>query len=217
MAKSIFALSWTNGKPRAKERYSAKKIHSSLLSREEMTKLGYMAAKIGFGKVNADEIQSTVDSLLTDGIYSDEFIGIMDSKPARLDEVLPSFTTYLQREGISVPTKDQAVWQLIAHHVSRIASGTADPITELQELISDVYWDYDFHTPTREYVGDSHGIEYLIGLYWEYNDMMDRDRNTFQEEIKEIKESIVKRSKEWMERFANKALQRTSQSDAVDL
>jgi hypothetical protein len=33
MPKSIFALSWTNGKPRAKARYSAKKNHSSLLFR----------------------------------------------------------------------------------------------------------------------------------------------------------------------------------------
>ena len=167
-----------------------------------------MAARIAFGTVNADEIQSTVDSMLMNGVYSREFIDIMDSKPARLDEVLPPFVAYLQREGISVPTKDQAVWQLIAHHVSRIVSGAADPISELQELISDVYWDYDFHTPTREYLGDSHGIQYLIGLYWENDDMTDRDCNGSQKEIKEIKEAIVKRSKEWMECFANKAVHR---------
>lgn len=170
-----------------------------------MTKLEYMAARIAFGTVNADEIQSTVDCMLMNGVYSREFIDIMDSKPARLDEVVPPFVAYLQREGITVPTKDQAVWKLIAYHVSRIASGAADPISELQELISDVYWDYDFHTPTREYLGDSHGIQYLIGLYWEYDDMSERDRDASRDEIKE---AIIKRSEEWTERFANKALHR---------
>jgi hypothetical protein len=168
-----------------------------------MTKLEYIAARIAFGNINADKIKLTVDSLLNEGVYSDDFIGIMDSKPARLDEVLPPFIAYLQHEGIPIPTIDDAVWQLIAHHVNRIASGEADPIEELQELISDVYWDYDFHPHTKKYKGDSHGIEYLVGLYWEYEES---NHVVSPWKGNKLKRAIVKRSEEWMERFANKEL-----------
>ena len=136
-----------------------------------MVNLKYIAAKIAFGTVNADEIQAVIDSLLADGSYSDEFIDIMDSNPARLDEVLPPFTTYLYREKISIPSKDKAVWQLIEYHVSRIASEISDAFEELKALISDVYWDYDFHSQTKRYLGDSHGIEHLIGLHWERDEI----------------------------------------------
>jgi hypothetical protein len=168
-----------------------------------MTKLEYIAARFAFGNINADKIKSTVDSLLNEGVYSDYFIDIMDSKPARLDEVLPPFIAYLQHEGIPIPIKDDAVGQLIGYHVDRIASGNGDPIKELEELISDVYWDYDFHPHTKKYVGDSHGIEHLVGLYWEY---VERNYEISQRKSNKFTRAIVKCSEEWMKRFANKVL-----------
>jgi len=172
-----------------------------------MIKLEHIAARIAFDKVDADEIQSIVDALLMDGVYSDEFIVIMDAKPPTRADVLPPFKAYLEAEGISVPTKDQAVWQLIAHHVLRITSEAVAPLAGLQDLISEVYHDYDFYTSTRKYIGDSHGIEHLIGLYWEHSDMLETLRGVSRKDAKEFDELIVQRSREWMERFGDRTFE----------
>ena len=185
-----------------------------------MIDLQYIAMRMAFGKVDADEIQSTVDTLLKDGVYSDNFIDIIDSKPARLADVLPLFREYLESEGISVPSQEDGVWQIIAYHLSRIASGQVDPLSELEILISEVYWDYDFHSVTTKYIGDSHGIEQLVGFYWGYDDMQDRLEDLScngkhgEAGVREMKKEIVKCSEEWMKRFANKALHCTTESRA---
>jgi hypothetical protein len=172
-----------------------------------MTELEYMAARIAFGIATANEIQSIVDALLKDGFYSDEFIAITDSKPTRLAEVLEPFKTYLQSQGISIPTKEKAVWQLITYHVARISSGQDEPLVGLQNLISDVYWDYDFGACTKEVLGDSHGIEQLVGLYWGYDDIMERPQEVSlngkygDEAISETKKQIVKAAEAWIEKY----------------
>ena len=172
--------------------------------------LKYIVAKIAFGTVHADEIRAVVDSLLTEGTYSDDFIDIMDSKPARLDEVLPPFTSFLKAKMISIPSKDQAVWQIIEYHVSRIATEVADTFEELNALIYDVYWDYDFHSQTKSYLGDSHGIEHLIGLYWEHDEIPEGSK-----EIGALKKKVISRSLEWMGRFANHAFHMDGDSAAL--
>jgi len=139
-----------------------------------MNELAYIASRIAFGEITADEIQKTVNALLVKGVYCDHFVAIIDSKPPTLGEVLPPFTAYLKEQGVTIPTKDEAVWQIIAYHCSRITSGIVDPLAGLQQLIKVIYWNYDFHKRTKHYLGDSHGLEHLIGLYWGYDDMMAR-------------------------------------------
>lgn len=88
-----------------------------------------------------------------------------------MDEVEPAFLAALKHYGIAVPNKEQAVWQLLEFHLKGIASGANDPLDGLQQMMADVYWDYDFHTPTKKWLGDSHGIEHLIGIFWDADDL----------------------------------------------
>lgn len=170
----------------------------------------YLAAKLSLGKLDAFEIQKVVDELLNEGRYDDEFINIIDSMPPRMDEVMPSFLRLLDRLGVKVPAIDKAVWLLIDHYTARIADGIIDPIEGLKRLIADIYWDYDFHSRTREFLGDSHGIENLIGLYWGYDDMMDGVGEMFYngktgfEGLKELKQEIVSEARRWREANSGK-------------
>jgi len=176
-------------------------------SRRKMIDLEHMAIRIAMDKVDADEIQAAVNRLLADGVYSDHFLAIMDAKPARLAEVLPPFQAYLKTAGISAPDKEEAVWRIIAYHVSRIVSGQTTPLTELQALIAEVYWDYDFHSVTTKYLGDSHGIEHLIGLYWEYDDATEGPLGRMSDvDMRNWEQAVLSRSEEWIKRFANKAI-----------
>jgi hypothetical protein len=136
--------------------------------------LRYKAARLGFGTLDADTMKTTVDALMNEGFYVDACLDALDSAPARVDEVLPAFRAALDHYGIALPSREEAVWQLIEYHVRQIASGACDPYEGLAKLISEVYWDYDFHTPTKQFLGDSHGIDQLIGLYWGADDLEDR-------------------------------------------
>jgi hypothetical protein len=174
--------------------------------------LQYIAARMAFDKVDAQEIRTAVDRLIEDGVYSDDFLAIIDSNPPTLTDVLAPFRTYLHRTGILFPDKEAAVWQIIRHHVARIVDGTTSPFEGLELLIADVYWDYDFHKPTTKFLGDSHGIEHLFGLYWGHDDMVERPSEVScngkygEQGFQELEKEILKSSKDWMKNCANKGV-----------
>jgi len=165
--------------------------------------LHYQAAKLAMGKLNADEIKAIIRGLVDSGFYLDAFLDALDNSRPRLDEVLPGLLAALSHHGIIVPDKEQAAWILIEHHLKAIAAGNSDPLEELSKLIADVYWDYDFHTPTKEYLGDSHGIEHLIGD-WEADGLRANAEGkgpnvaTSVEEWTELRNQVVLQSKRWL-------------------
>lgn len=166
--------------------------------------LHYQAAKLAMENLNADDIKSAIHALVDGGLYLDEFLEALDARKPRMDEVLPAFFAALKHSGISIPDKEQAVWNLIEFHLGEIALETSDALDELKELIADVYWDYDFHTPTQEYLGDSHGIENLVGLFWAADDLrespgdMSFDGKFGDEASSELKQKIVVEAKLWL-------------------
>jgi hypothetical protein len=166
--------------------------------------LHYQAAKLAMGKLNADEIKATIHALVDGGFYLDDFLDALDSSRPRLDEVLPGLLAAFSHYGIVVPDKEQAVWILIEHHLKAITAGDSDPLEQLSKLIADVYWDYDFHTPTKEYLGDSHGIEHLIGAYWEADDLRENatgrgpSTTASAEEWAELRNQVVLQAKRWL-------------------
>ena len=168
---------------------------------------------MAFDNVDAQEIRDTVDALIDTGTYSDEFLPIIESTPPTLRDVLGPFRKYLEKSGIRIPDKNTAVWRIIHHHVLMIVSGTVGPFDGLKQLIADIYRDYDFRTSTREYLGDSHGIEHLIAHYWGHDEMTDRPTEVScngkygDEGLQELDKEILKSSKEWMTNFADKAIE----------
>ena len=156
------------------------------------------------GNLNADDIKSTIHELVDGGFYLDEFLDALDAKKPRMEEVLPAFVATLNHNGISLPDKEQAVWNLIEFHLREIALEASDSLEELAKLIADVYWDYDFHTPTQKYLGDSHGVEKLFGLYWAADDLRDSpedisfDGKFGEEALSELKTQIVVEAKHWL-------------------
>jgi hypothetical protein len=129
--------------------------------------LRYQAARLGLGTLDADSIKGTIVELMADGFYDDECLNALDAFPhPRMEDVLPAFKAALAHYGVPLPDSEAAIWLLIEYRTRRMASGDADAVEELCRLIEDVYYAYDFHSPTRRFLGDSHDIERLIGLYW---------------------------------------------------
>ncbi|MGJ7527723.1 hypothetical protein [Variovorax sp. GB1P17] len=129
--------------------------------------LRYQAARLGLGTLDADTIKKTIVELMNGGFYVDECQDVLDAFPhPRMDEVLPAFKAALDHHGVALPNREAAVWLLIEYRALRMASEHFDAVEELSLLIEDVYYSYDFHAPAGGFLGDSHDIEKLIGIYW---------------------------------------------------
>ena len=167
--------------------------------------LRYQAARHGLGTLNADDIKATIQALVDEGLYLDAFLEALDSDlHPRMAEVLPAFLAALGHYHVIVPSREEAVWELIGYHLQNVASNHANALQELGKLVADVYWEYDFHTPTKNYLGDSHGIEHLIGLYWSADDMRERPQEISvngmrgEEAWSELNRQIVIEAKRWL-------------------
>lgn len=156
------------------------------------------------GTLNADDIKATIHELVDKGFYLDEFLDALEATRPRMNEVVPAFLAALTHKGIALPEKEQAVCHLIEIHLKSIVSGGENALEELGKLIADVYWDYDFQTPTKKYIGDSHGMEQLIGLYWSADDLRESPASVSfngkygQEAWSELKREIIVHAKRWL-------------------
>ena len=69
-----------------------------------MDTLKYKAALLALGTLNADDVKSTIHTLMNEGFYADECLDALDSSPANLGEVLPAFNIALQHFGMRQPS-----------------------------------------------------------------------------------------------------------------
>lgn len=168
--------------------------------------LTYQAALLCFNKTDRHEVKSICNDLMIQGIYFDSFLG-MDDAQLMVDFTAAFYAILKDLDVVFPDNQDDAVWIVLTYHIENIISGQSDPLEELTALIHDVYYSYDFHSKTKNFVGDSHDIEHLVGLYWSYDDMLERrDENidTFgkeltEEDVLEIKQEVVKASQDWLE------------------
>ena len=174
-----------------------------------MIDLKHLAAQLAFGTLHAEDIQTLVHSLLNEGVFAEEFIGIINANPVTMTEVEQPLIAYLASHGIAIPTKDDAVWTLTRHHISLVLSGEVDPIEQLKAWMDEVYWAYDFDANSQEALGDCRGLEELIGTYWRYEAMADDPQaipygdKYGQEGIEQAKKDIVTNCETWLTKYGN--------------
>lgn len=160
---------------------------------------------MALGKLNADEAKSIINDVVDKGTYLDSFLYVLGPQRPQMDDVLPALLAAFDNFGVVVPDKEQAVWRIIDHHCRVIVAGAVNPLVELSKLIRGDLWDYDLHKPTKKYLGDSHGIELLIGLYWGADDLREHpDTVTVagkhgEEAWSELNREIVTECNRWLE------------------
>jgi hypothetical protein len=169
--------------------------------------LELQAARYSFGHLTTSQMQKLIEGLLSQGIYADEFLDVVEPEAATREVVGPAFEKALIALGITVPSYEEAVWNILRRHISQIADGQTDALDGLKALIDEVYWSYDFHSKANQYLGDSHGIERLIGLYWEYDEFtptgIDPEHHNHERRIIfAIEREVVAEAKKWVKRFA---------------
>jgi len=172
-----------------------------------MDKLSYCASRLAVGNLKSHEIWDVVDHLSRDGVISDEFISILGSDRLSGNDFLAPFLTYLQSVNVVVPSKEIATWRIIYHHLEAILEGNVSPRIGLNQLMSDIGYLFDFQSVDTRIVGDSHGMESLVGLYWEMKDLFSKRSENFSDGdvgiglVLEIDKEIVKRSRIWITKY----------------
>ena len=159
------------------------------------------AARYALGELATTEIVRIADALLEEGAYS-QAIGELATTPRLvMADAGPLFEDVLRELKVEVPSPDGAIWVLLRHHIGRIAYQDVPPREGLQAVL-DVYNLADPPPQSETYVGESHGIERLIGAYWEYNDLLVRPAGEslepHPEELMALDDVVVRAANKWV-------------------
>jgi len=159
------------------------------------------AALYVLGNATSDELARIADSLLTDGVYSPALGELGTTRRIVMAEAGPLFEQALHDLNVGMPSPDEAVWVLLRYHISRIAYEEVSPREGLQSVL-EVYNRANLHAQSQTYVGDSHGIEGLIGAYWEYDCLHARPAGesleTDLEAIRALDDTVVHAATVWV-------------------
>lgn len=155
-----------------------------------------------FDILDKKKIAECIDLFLENNVYYDEFLELIDNN--NTDISLSSIESILRKMDLFIPkNKEEAIWVILHYHILSIVNGRIDSLIGLEKLMNDVYRKYDFYSSTDKFLGDSHGIESLIGLYWEYEELKERPhelscKGKFGiEAVAEIRKEIIKSATNW--------------------
>jgi hypothetical protein len=103
-----------------------------------------------------------------------EVATVEHARSASISDVGPIFERLCGALGQPIPPVDEAIDIVTTAILREIVNGSVAPEVGLQRLMDDVY---DPHVSTEtdlEYVGESRGLQDLIGTYWSYSELRER-------------------------------------------
>jgi len=159
------------------------------------------AARYVLGDLPSEGLARIADTLLTEGVYSPAIGELATTRHHVMADAGPLFEQTLRDLNVDAPSRDEAVWVLLRHHIGRIAYEDVAPREGLQSVL-DVYRRADLYTQSQTYVGDSHGIEQLIGAYWIYDDLqagsVSQSLESHLEAVRDLDDAVVRAATEWI-------------------
>lgn len=130
-------------------------------------------ARYVMGDLPSGELARRADALLDQRIYSPAGGELATTRNLVMADAGPLFEQAMQDLHAEIPSRDNAVWILLRHHIGRIAYEDVRP-RDGRQFVLDIYYRANLQEESRTYAGDSHGIQRLIGAYWEYGDLDER-------------------------------------------
>ena len=121
-----------------------------------------------------------------------------------ISEAGPLFDRLCTELGQSVPPLDRAIDIVTAAVLGEIVDGSVVPEDGLQRLMDDVYWPHLSSETGAQYVGESHGLQDLIGAYWNYSELRSRptelsiDGRFGEEAIPLLDRNVIQLASDWL-------------------
>jgi hypothetical protein len=172
-----------------------------------MLDLKYLAIRYRLGLLNTESLVEIADKLLEEGHDTPSVIELSILDSPIIPEAAPIFEKICAERKIKIPTKDEAIDELLRFQLESIESGAIAPRKGLEAMMQEIYHPYFAGEPSKEYVGDSRGMEHLIGAYWSYDDLVERPHQVSwsgkygAEAIASWEESVRQYARDWIQKY----------------
>jgi len=142
----------------------------SLGSVSDLPQVQVAAAKLALRYATAADLKAAAGAAVDSGIVTPDIAALATLRDDTLAEAEPLFRKVLDDLQLTPPSTSTAVWILLRVQIRAIAEGSVAVEEGLQGVMG-IFYSGDLHAQSREYVGDSHDIQRLVGLYWEIRDL----------------------------------------------
>ncbi len=161
------------------------------------------AARYVLGSIPSEELKRAADQALDAGIVSPSLSELACIIHPIMSETGPLFEAMLGGLSIQLPSKEEAIWIVLRHWLTEISQGRLDPMDGMARVISEVYDQANLHERTKNYVGDSHDLQGLIGNYIAVDDgdiarIASYGSHDETELLNETRTNMVRQAKEWL-------------------
>jgi len=172
-----------------------------------MLDLRDIAVRYRLGLIDTESLIRVADTLLAEGRDTPAVVQLSILDSPIMADAAPLFERACTELGVPIPSKDEAVDELLRTYLESIASGGRPPREGLETVMREVYFPHFASEPCKKYAGDSHGFEHLIGLYWGYDDLMERPRQVScdgkygAEAITRWGELVRQQARDWLQKY----------------
>ena len=155
-------------------------------------------ARVTLGQPRSLQLAAIATDALLEGIDSPSLriLAGLDAGPAIGGEREEYFRKACAELGITIQSRKEAARYLIDLWLADIREGRIPPHDGCCKIISEVYYGVYDVFPDRNICGDALGISELVGAYWNYEDLEEREmiyegRLVGKEEGRRILDSLV--------------------------
>jgi hypothetical protein len=164
------------------------------------------AVRYRLGLQDTESLVRAADTLLGEGHTEPAITELSILESPIMAEAAPVFERACAELGVTIPSKAEAVNELLRIYLKSIASGTRQPRDGLAAIMREVYFPHMAGEPCKRYVGDTNGIEHLIGAYWAYDDLTERPECSWDGKhgaaaITGWEQSVRQYARDWLEKF----------------
>jgi len=166
--------------------------------------LRYVASHLALGTLPASVIRRTIDELMNQGHYADDYLPALDADAGYTEHLVPALRAAMRNFGIDMPDRMNAIRHIIAFHLHGIADGRLDPFTGFSRVLDEASWEPEFREGSAHWLGDSFGVEKLISLYYTADDVrascfgfpIDSESGA---RLEEIRQAMREETQRWLE------------------
>ena len=139
-----------------------------------MIDLNHIVIRYRLGLFDTEALIHIADKLLEEGRHTPSVVklSILVLESPIMAEAAPLFEKACVELGVAIPSQQEAINKLLHFQIESIASGAIAPQEGLEAMMRELYFPFIIAEPCKKYVGDSHGMEHLIGAYWNYDDLV---------------------------------------------
>lgn len=165
-----------------------------------------LAARETLGTISTEEIVHAADQTLTEGIYHDALLAILDGNPQTHAVATPQLKRIC--DDFLIPMGDVA-WSmqcLVRHFISRMALPNSDPDSELASLIRAVgpaAWERICKNQRALRLNRILFLEMQTNYYGQLHDVSEDEMRSAREECLSLQVELRNAAAEWMTRYGS--------------